>query len=204
LAASEDLNEKDFTLSQIENFKFFQTKLLAGLNYVPLIHQSNTSGILNYSESHFSMVRTGIGLYGFGNDAKYNKNLKPVVSLKSVISQIHELEEGASLGYNRGFVADTATRTATIAIGHADGIGRIYGNQKGFVIINNQKAAILGNVCMDMLMVNITNINCEEGDEVILFNNEYSASALAAAAGTISYELITGISGRVKRVITRK
>lgn len=204
LAASEDLNEVDFTRQQIQDFKKFAEQILSKLPYEPLLHNSNTSGILNFPESHFSMVRTGIGLYGYGNEARFDANLKPVAGLFSVISQIHEIPAGDSLGYNRSFVASKTTRTATIALGHADGIGRIYGNGKGFVMINNHKAPIIGNVCMDMLMVNVTDIECNEGDEVVIFNNEYAASSLAEAAGTISYELITGISSRVKRVLTDK
>lgn len=204
LAASEDLNEADFTHQQIEKFEKFSTKLIDELGYKPLLHQSNTSGILNYPSAHFDMVRTGIGLYGYGNDAKYDSNLKPVASLKSVISQIHEIPKGNSLGYNRGFVAKENTKTATVALGHADGIGRIYGKGKGFVIINGKKASIIGNVCMDMLMVNINDIDCREGDEVIIFNDIHTANALAEAAGTISYELLTGVGQRVKRTLTVK
>lgn len=204
LAASEDLQEADFTHQQIQDFKQFAATLQSQLLHEPLLHHSNTSGILNYPETHFSMVRTGIGLYGYGNEAKYNADLKPVASLTSVISQIHEIPKGGSLGYNRGFIASKKMKTATIALGHADGIGRIYGNGKGFVMINGHKAPILGNVCMDMLMVNVTNFECKEGDEVVVFNNEYSASTLAESAGTISYELITGISARVKRIIANK
>ena len=204
LAASEDLKEEEFTNEQISNFKKFFTEIISKLSYQPLLHQSNTSGIFNYSSAHFSMVRSGIGLYGYGNDARFDANLKPVVSLTSVISQIHEIPKGKSLGYNRGFIADKYTKTATIALGHADGIGRIYGKAKGFVIINDQKAYILGNVCMDMLMVDVTNIDCNEGDHVVIFNDEHSATVLAESAGTISYELITGIGSRVKRTITDK
>lgn len=204
LVASEDLGEADFTYQQIKEFKQFAETLQRELSFEPLLHQTNTSGILNYPEAHFSMVRTGIGLYGYGNDAKYDINLKPVANLTSVISQIHEIPKGGSLGYNRGYIAEKTIRTATIALGHADGIGRIYGNGKGFVIIGGVKAFILGNVCMDMLMVDVTNIECEEGDKVVVFNDEYSASTLATSAGTISYELITGIGPRVKRIITDK
>ena len=204
LASSEDLNEVDFTRQQIQEFKQFAAALQVQLLHEPLLHQTNTSGILNYPEAHFSMVRTGIGLYGYGNDANYDANLRPVASLISEISQIHEIKKGGSLGYNRGFIATQLTRTATITLGHADGIGRIYGNGKGFVTIKGQKAPIVGNVCMDMLMVDVTSIDCKEGDTVIIFDNEYSASALAESAGTISYELITGISSRVKRILTTK
>ncbi|MFH4965907.1 alanine racemase [Gaetbulibacter sp. M235] len=200
LAASEDLNEKDFTLNQIQSFKNISENIIPKLGYKPLLHLCNTSGILNYPEAHFDMVRTGIGLYGFGNSEKENKHFKPIGILKTIISQIHIIEKGSSVGYNRAFKSDKQIKTATLPIGHADGIGRQYGNGKGFVIINGQKAPIIGNVCMDMVMVNITNIDCKEGDEVIVFDQKNTAEQLAETASTISYELITGISQRVKRV----
>ncbi|WP_299221692.1 alanine racemase [uncultured Aquimarina sp.] len=201
LAASEDHNEKEFTLNQISSFKKTASEMIAKLGYAPMLHQSNTSGILNYPEAHFDMVRTGIGLYGYGNEAIYDKELKPVASLKSIISQIHMLEPGETLGYNRAFKADGFIKTATIPIGHADGIGRQYGNKKGFVTVHGKKAYIIGNVCMDMIMIDITDIECKEGDEVIIFDNTSSAAIIAEGAGTISYELLTAISPRVKRVI---
>jgi alanine racemase len=168
-----------------------------------LLHICNTSGILNYPEGHFDMVRSGIGMYGFGNSEKENKNFKPIGTLKTIISQIHAIEKGASVGYNRAFKTDRFLRSATLPIGHADGIGRQYGKGKGYVIINHQKAYILGNVCMDMIMVDVTNIDCKEGDEVIVFGPNTTAENLAETAGTISYELITAISQRVKRVFLK-
>ncbi|CAH8286857.1 alanine racemase [Mariniflexile fucanivorans] len=200
LAASEDLNEKDFTLNQIKKFKNITENMTKQMGYKPLLHMCNTSGILNYPEAHFDMVRSGIGLYGFGNSEKENKNFKPIGTLKTIISQIHAIEKGESVGYNRAYKTDTFLRTATLPIGHADGIGRQYGKGKGYVIINNQKAYILGNVCMDMIMVDVTNIDCKEGDEVIVFGPETTAENLAKTANTISYELITAISQRVKRL----
>ncbi len=200
LAASEDLNEREFTLNQIDTFKHITEKLFDALSYKPILHMCNTSGILNYSEAHFDMVRSGIGLYGFGNSEKENEHLKPIATFKTIVSQIHTIEEGASVGYNRAFISDTVQKTATLPVGHADGIGRQYGNEKGFVVINGQKAPIIGNVCMDMIMINITHINCEEGDEVIIFGQDNTAENLAATTNTISYELITFISQRVKRV----
>ncbi|GGZ75843.1 alanine racemase [Algibacter mikhailovii] len=199
LAASEDLNEKSFTLNQIETFKQIADSLTADLDYNPMRHICNTSGILNYPEAHFNMVRSGIGLYGFGNSEKENQFLTPVSTLKTVISQIHHIEKGESVGYNRGYISEGILKTATLPIGHADGIGRQYGNGVGFVTINGKRAHIIGNVCMDMIMVNITNIDCKEGDEVIVFGTNPSAETLAANANTISYELITSISQRVKR-----
>lgn len=204
LAASEDFEEKEFTKGQLTSFKSISVELIEGLGYSPLLHTVNTSGILNYPEAHADMVRTGIGLYGFGNDPKHNKQLKPVGTLKTVISQTHEVKAGESVGYNRGYLAKTHTRTATLPIGHADGIPRSYGKGKGWVTINGQKAPILGNVCMDMIMVDVTDIACEEGDEVIIFGANASADELSAAINSISYELITAVSQRVKRVICRK
>jgi len=203
MAASEDLKETEFTLHQISSFKAIISQFETTFGFKPMLHMCNTSGILNYPEAHFDMVRSGIGLYGFGNSDKEDKNFKPVASLKSVISQIHQIEKGESVGYNRAFKSDKLLKTATIPIGHADGISRIYGNGKGYVIINGKKAPLIGNVCMDMIMVNITGINCEEGDEVIIFDANHTANDLAHNANTISYELITAISQRVKRSIKK-
>ncbi len=203
LAASEDLKLKDFTLGQIENFRKISEELISKIGYKPLLHCANTSGIINYPDAHFDMVRTGIGLYGFGNDKEENKHLKPVGTLKTVISQIHKVENGESVGYNRGFIAEKATLSATLPIGHADGIPRSYGKGKGWVTINGKKAHILGNVCMDMIMVDVTHIACKEGDEAIIFGPSAAADELAAAINSISYELITAVSQRVKRVVCR-
>ncbi len=203
LAASEDLNEKAFSLNQIESFKKIWERFINGLGYNPFLHICNTSGILNFPEAHFDMVRSGIGLYGFGNSEEENKHLIPIATLKSVISQIHTIKKGETVGYNRGFKSDSIQRSATIPIGHADGIGRQYGHGKGFVTINNKKAPIIGNVCMDMIMVNITDIDCNEGDEVIIFNKDNTAEDLAKTTNTISYEVLTSVSQRVKRVFCR-
>lgn len=200
LAASEDLQEKAFTLKQIEDFKEVSAHFSNSLGYPTWKHMLNTSGILNYPEAQFDMVRSGIGLYGFGNDPEQDGKLRPISSLKTIISQIHKLGPGESLGYNRAYVAKGNRRTATLPLGHADGISRIYGNGVGWVIINGKKAPIVGNVCMDMIMVDVTDISCVEGDEVQILGPLSRADALAAAAHTISYELITAISQRVKRI----
>ena len=201
LVASEDSNEKDFSKLQIDRFKAIAKIFEEKIGYKPYLHLCNTSGILNYPEAHFSMVRAGIGLYGFGNSTEEDKNLKPVASLKSVISQIHEIEEGETVGYNRAYVSEGSERSATIPLGHADGINRIYGHGKGYVIINGERAPIIGNVCMDMIMVNVSNIACKEGDEVVVFDASYPASDLAESAHTISYEILTAVSQRVKRIV---
>lgn len=200
LAASEAINEKDFTERQINTFLQISKDFSHKIGYQPMRHLTNTSGILNYPEAHLDMVRTGIGLYGFGNNTDVDSKLIPVATLKSVISQIHEIEKDETVGYNRAYKSPGFGRTATIPIGHADGIGRHYGNNKGYVYVNHQKAPIIGNVCMDMIMIDITTIDCKEGDEVIIFGQNQSAAELAESAGTISYEILTAISQRVKRI----
>jgi len=199
LAASEDLNEREFTKSQISSFNSIAENFTKQIGYKPLLHICNTSGVLNYPEAHLDMVRCGIGLYGFGNSEEENKSLIPITSLKSIVSQIHNIEEGETIGYNRAYKSTGFKKIATIPIGHADGLGRQYGNGKGFVYVNSKKAFIVGNVCMDMIMIDVTNIECKEGDEVVIFDKNYTAEELAGASGTISYELITSISRRIKR-----
>lgn len=203
LAASEDHAEKEFTTKQIQLFRSIADQLDKLLNYRPFRHLLNTSGIINYPESQYDMVRSGIALYGYGNETSIDKLLQPVANLKTIISQIHHLEPNETVGYNRSFSANSPKVTATLPLGHADGIGRHYGNGKTFVSVHGQMAPIIGNVCMDMIMIDITGIDCKEGDEVVLFGEELSAQAFAATANTISYELLTGISQRVKRVVIR-
>tara|TARA_B100000787_G_scaffold47049_1_gene33773 strand:- start:16374 stop:17522 length:1149 start_codon:yes stop_codon:yes gene_type:complete len=201
LAASEDKDERVFTMNQLEKFKSIIKKIYTYLNYKPLIHTLNTSGVINYPEAQFDMVRIGIGLYGFGNDEKETSHLKNSHILTSIISQIHLIKRGETVGYNRAFIAKEDTKTATIPIGHADGISRKLGNNKGYITIHGQKAPIIGNVCMDMIMVNITNIDCKEGDNVFIFKNQEDILFMASVTETISYEVLTLISPRIKRLL---
>lgn len=148
------------------------------------------------------MVRSGIGLYGFGNDSKYRLDLKPIINLKTIISQKHQIKKGDSVGYNKGFVATNNMITATLPIGHADGISRQYGKGKGQVLVNGKLAPIIGNVCMDMIMIDVSKILCKEGDLVIFFDDHnILADDFAQSIETISYEIITALSKRIKRVI---
>lgn len=199
LAASEDLNEKEFTENQLALFQSLSKKFITHFNYPIIRHLCNTSGVLNYPNAHFDMVRCGIGLYGYGNFNKNAHKLTPAASLKSIVSQVFNTASGETVGYNRGHVCKFDSKTATIPLGHADGIGRQYGNGVGAVFINHKKANIIGNVCMDMIMVDVTGIECNEGDEVIIFGPDLPAEEVAEVANTISYELITGISQRVMR-----
>ena len=201
LAASEDANELVFTGGQIRLFKEIATNFKQKIDYPIMLHQLNTSGVINYPEAQFDMVRCGIGLYGFANNTTDTRNLQNVASLKSVISQIHSIEKGKTVGYNMSFKATKTTKTATIPIGHADGIHRAFGNGKGYVTIHGKKAPIIGNVCMDMIMINITNIDCKEGDTVVIFDSQKAVNELAKNINSISYEVLTAISQRVQRIV---
>jgi alanine racemase len=150
------------------------------------------------------MVRLGIGLYGISNDEEEQKYLENVGTLKSVISQIRTIEKGESVGYGRRFMANDTTKIATIPIGYADGIRRSWGNGVGYVVINNKQATIVGSICMDMLMVDITAIDCKEGNAVIIFGENPSVNYMAKQLNTIPYEILTSISQRVKRVFFRE
>lgn len=201
LAASEDVNEREFSLQQISKFNKITSEFKMKFGFLPILHMTNTSGILNFPEAHFNMVRLGIGLYGFANDENITSKLKNVISLKSVITQIHKIKKGETVGYNRAYKASSNQKTATIAIGHADGLHRSLGNGKGTVKINNKFAPIIGNVCMDMIMVDVTTIDCKEGDEVVIFDNQQMIESLAKQSNTISYEILTAISQRVQRIL---
>ena len=148
------------------------------------------------------MVRSGIGLYGFGNHIKFKKSLRPVIALKTIISQKHEIQRGEYVGYNKGFKAKNSTTIATLPIGHADGISRSYGHGKLRVLINGNLVPTIGNICMDMLMIDVTKIKCSEGDKVTIFDDKnFTADEMGNLAETISYEILTSISNRIKRVV---
>ncbi|WP_426094046.1 bifunctional UDP-N-acetylmuramoyl-tripeptide:D-alanyl-D-alanine ligase/alanine racemase [Flavobacterium sp. DSR2-3-3] len=204
MATSDDLEFKDFAHSQIDLFEKLSHKLMTELQIKPLRHILNTSGISNYSDSQYDMVRLGIGLYGVSNDAEEQQKLENVGTLKSIISQIRSIAAGESVGYGRRFIADKPTKIATIPIGYADGISRGWGNGLGYVIINKSKASIVGSICMDMLMVDVTAIECAEGDQVIIFGESPTVTYMAQKLNTISYEILTSISQRVKRVFYRE
>ena len=204
LAASDDLNERSFTEQQIERFLQATEVLQKQLSKKFYRHILNTSGLINYPEAQFEMVRLGIGLYGLASSDEEQNQLETVGTLKSIISQIHELQAGETVGYNRRFKAKEKTSIATIPIGYADGIPRFWGNGNGYVIIHEQPAPIVGSVCMDMLMVDVSAIACREGDAVIVFGKRPTVQEIAKAGSTISYEILTGISQRVKRIFFRE
>ena len=204
MATSDDLKHDAFSKSQIALFEKLSSQLQNELNIKPIRHILNTSGIANYPEAQYDMVRLGIGLYGISNDEEEQKELENVGTLKSVISQIRTINTGESVGYGRRFVAGKTTKIATIPIGYADGISRSWGQGVGYVLINNKPAEIIGSICMDMLMVDITHIDCKEGNAVIIFGENPTVNFMAKKLNTISYEILTSISQRVKRVFFRE
>jgi alanine racemase len=204
MATSDDLEHHAFAKSQIVLFEKLSTQLISALKIKPIRHILNTSGISNYPEAQYDMVRLGIGLYGISNDEEEQKYLENVGTLKSVISQIRTIDQGESVGYGRRFIAEKETKIATIPIGYADGIHRSWGNGVGYVVINNKQAKIVGSICMDMLMVEVTNIDYKEGNSVIIFGENPSVNHMALQLNTIPYEILTSISQRVKRVFFRE
>ncbi len=204
MATSDAIEHQAFAHSQIVLFEKLSSKLMTALQIEPIRHILNTSGISNYPSAQFEMVRLGIAIYGVSNDSEEQKYLENVGTLKSIISQIRTIQAGESVGYGRRFIANKSSKIATIPIGYADGISRLWGNGLGFVTINNQSATIIGSVCMDMLMVDVSHINCNEGDAVIIFGESPTVSFMATQLQTIPYEILTSISQRVKRVFYRE
>lgn len=200
LVASDAPEHSAFTQQQIRQFEQAYDQLVEGLSYRPLKHALNTAGILNYPDAQFDMVRLGIGLYGFDSSGRYQHRLQTVGTLKTIISQIHQLQAGETVGYNRMGKAEQPMQVATLPVGYADGIVRSFGNGKVRFLIGGQLAPTIGNICMDMCMVDVTGIACREGDPVVIFGADLPISTQAAALGTIPYELLTNVSQRVKRV----
>ena len=200
LATATDLDEDEYTLEQIAMFKETSEKVQRSLGYPILKHVLNTPGLERFGDYQFDMVRLGLGLYGVGITEENQKQLLQAGKLRTVISQIKEIKRGDSVGYSRDFKAKRKTRVATIPIGYADGLTRTLGNYGGKVYINGQKAPYIGNISMDMSMIDVTDCKCKEGDDVIVFGDELPVSEFAEDMKTIPYEALTNISRRVKRV----
>jgi Alr-MurF fusion protein len=200
LAGADDEKHDSFSKEQVERFRVPADTIAAELGYRPLYHVLNSPGILRLPEYQFDMVRLGIGLYGIDPSARNSNTLKPVATLKTVISQIKQVRAGESIGYGRRGQAEKDTVVATIALGYADGFSRAFSRGVGQVVINGRKAKVIGNVCMDMTMVDITGIPAHEGDEVIVFGKELPIQEVAESIHTIPYEILTSTSERVKRV----
>ena len=200
LSCADVPEEKEYTLHQLETFERVSSKIIQNIDYKPIRHILNTAGIINFTDYQYDMVRIGIGMMGISCVPEIEKQLQNVATFKTVISQISKVEKGDSIGYSRKYIAEKGTRIATIPIGYADGIPRLIGNKKGFVIIKGQKVPIVGNVCMDMLMADLGEIPAKEGDEVVIFNSCKTLEEFADYCQTIPYEVLTSISRRVKRI----
>lgn len=197
LAASGNPDEDTFTSQQIQLFTGICDTLSSRIGYQPLRHIVNSAGIERFPLAHLDMVRLGIGLHGIS--AK-EKKLKTVSTLRTRISQIKQVTPDDTVGYNRRGKIKSNTMIGIIPVGYADGLNRKLGNSNGYVLVKNQPVPFVGDICMDMCMIDLSGINAKEGDEVIVFGEKNLISEIAKKIGTIPYEVLTGISSRVKRI----
>jgi alanine racemase len=198
LAATDEPRHDKFSRKQIDAFKNITVRIVEALGYPVIRHILNSSGIERFPEAQFEMVRLGIGIYGFSPSNQ--KKLRNVHSLKSTILQIKAVKARETIGYGRAGKADKDTIIGIVPVGYADGLDRKLGRGTGKFLINDAFAPIIGNICMDMCMVDLTGIDAHEGDEVVIFGDKYPMTEMAKQLHTIPYEILTGISHRVKRV----
>jgi alanine racemase len=204
LAASDNSALDEFTATQIKIYDRVCSRIEKELDYSFLKHICNSGGISRFKNAHYDMVRLGIGMHGVGVNADEQKKLENVGTLRTKISQIKNVHAGETVGYNRNGKVSNDIRIATIPIGYADGFSRALGNGNFGVYINGIFCKTIGNICMDMCMIDVTNVNCKEGDQVIIFENIEQLNAMASAMNTITYEVLTSVSGRVKRVYVQE
>lgn len=188
----------DFSEKQFKLFDEASRTLQAAFPHKILRHICNSAGIERFPERHLDMVRLGLGLYGI--DPIDNRVLHNVATLRTTILQIRDVPAGDSIGYSRKTVLDRPSRIAAIPIGYADGLNRHLGNRRGYCLVNGQKADYVGNICMDVCMIDVTDIPCREGDSVEIFGDALPVTVLSDLLGTIPYEVLTSVSNRVKRV----
>lgn len=201
LAASDDVGEDGFTKNQIQRFEDWYEIISQRLGEKPLKHILNTSGATRFPHAQYDFVRIGLGLYGVDLINPEKSPLAKVHNLKSYIVQIKNVEKGETVGYGNRLRLDKSARIAVIGIGYADGLMRRAGENNYKILINGQCAELIGNVCMDLCMVNISELEgVKEGDEVTIFGKNHPIEGLSAACGTIPYEILTRIAPRVKRV----
>lgn len=200
LAASDESEHDGFTKMQLTRFKNMSEEISKSVTYPVMRHILNSSGILRFSEGQFEMVRLGIGLYGFASTAHEQNHLQHVTTLKTTISQIKNVPMNETIGYSRKGKIKRDSIIATVAIGYADGINRRLGNGIGKMLVNGKLAPIVGSVCMDMCMLDITEIPAKEGDEVIVFGKQHPVTEMSTALATIPYEVLVNVSTRVKRI----
>ncbi len=200
LAGSDSPDFNDFTTLQINNFEEMSSKIIAAFPYKIIRHILNSAGISRFTDYQYDMVRLGIGIYGVAPCEEDRGKLKNVVSLKTTIVQIKEYEIGETIGYSRKGVIEKKSRIGVVPVGYADGLKRQLGNGAACFYVNGKAAPIIGNICMDMCMIDLTGIDCKENDTAILFDENHSIERLAETCNTITYEILTSISQRVKRI----
>ncbi|MGB3947158.1 MAG: bifunctional UDP-N-acetylmuramoyl-tripeptide:D-alanyl-D-alanine ligase/alanine racemase [Bacteroidia bacterium] len=200
LAASDEAEHDDFTWQQIKQFNEMSDRIKTHFSYPIIKHILNSAGISRFPDAQFDMVRLGIGLYGISANTNEQAQLQNVSTLKTSISQIKNIPANETVGYSRKGVSSKDMQIATVPIGYADGLSRKLSGGKGKMIVKGKEAPIVGNVCMDMCMIDITDINANEDDEVIVFGESYPIAQIAKDVGTIPYEILTSVSRRVKRV----
>ena len=200
LAGADESRHDVFSREQGNRFQLFADKISEALGYKPLFHLLNSPGILRLPEFQFDMVRLGIGLYGIDPTGKKKQALRPAARLKTIISQIKEIAPGDTIGYGRKGKAENPMRLATIAIGYADGYSRAFSRGTGKILVHGKLAPVVGNVCMDMTMIDITEVEAREGDEAIIFGPDLPIEDVAGWIKTIPYEILTNTSERVKRI----
>ncbi len=204
LAVSENESEDKFSRNQIDRFQAGAEFIEQMLGYSFTKHICNSAGILRFPEAHMDMVRLGIGVYGIDPTEGQENGFENVGTLKTTITQIRTFVDTETIGYGRSGAANRGERIGIIPIGYADGLKRSLSNGNGFVLVNGKKASIVGKVCMDMTMINLSDIECQEGDEVEVFGPNISIQQLAVKMGTIPYEVLTSISSRVKRTYIKE
>lgn len=199
-SVSEDELQDSFSQSQAEKLIEFSSEVEKILGYKVIKHICNTAGIIRFPQYHLDMVRLGLGLYGLDPSGENNYKIRAIASLKASVTQIRDVKSGEGIGYGQNDRSDNDRKIATISMGYADGLSRIYSRGNGKVWLNGQLCAFVGNICMDMAMIDVTGVNCREGDVVEIFGENLSINEVARWGSTISYEVLTGISQRVPRV----
>ncbi len=200
-ACADDPAMDAFTHGQIDKFIAWSNHIKTGLQQPDIMcHICNSSGIARFPEAQMDMVRLGIGLYGIAPEEEVQAHLTPVSRLKTRVSQVKNIPTGDSVSYSRRWIAERPSRIAIIPIGYADGLHRSLGYSNGRMEINGREVPIVGSICMDMCFVDVTDIECREGDEVTVFGSEHLLKQLAASAHTITYEILTNVAPRVKRI----
>ena len=188
----------EFSAIQYDRFLKGSSELQSAFSHHILRHMCNSAGIEHFPERQMDMVRLGLGLYGI--NPRNNALIHNVSTLRTTILQIHDVPASETVGYSRRGRLERDSRIAALPIGYADGLDRLLGNGHAYCLVNGKKAPYVGNICMDVCMIDVTDIDCREGDSAIIFGNDLPVSTLSDVIGTIPYEILTGVSPRVKRV----